>query len=850
MTPTLFNDNWTVRPKVSIFAEIGQDPASTQEVRLPHDALINQPRQAENSGKTAYFPRSANFEYLKSFHAPEEWRGRAVRLEFQGAYRDAVVYINDEYAGQRPYGYSIFDVHLDDHLIFDAENTIRVEVRAQDDSRWYSGVGITRDVLLHVTDPYRITAYGVHAHASDIDDERAVVDVAVSLTNDRRHRATATTEVTVLDSAGEVVAQRKSPATVSSGKTGISRARVYIPEPTRWSLEDPYLYSVRVRLTDADQILDETTVPLGIRTIRLDPQHGLRINDNPIKLRGACVHHDNGPLGGAAVAAAEERRVRLLKNAGFNAIRSAHNPLSIPMLEACDRLGMIVMDELSDVWTESKSPFDYSLDFPEWWERDLESMVLKDRNHPSVIFYSVGNEIPEIGSSAGAEWNQRLAEKVRDLDPTRFITNGVNGFVAALKDVLQMMRQATDAAGGVNDAMGSAGDMMNQISASELVSARLEEPFSALDVAGINYGDSRYDLDADLNPDRLIVGTETFPGHIDVLWKLVQAHPQVLGDFTWAGWDYLGEVGVGRTRYLDDNDMQFEASYPWISAWVGDLDMTGQRRAISYYREIVFGLRLQPYIAVHRPQLHGRAAMTGGWSWPDAQASWTWSVNVEDPIRVDVYAAADEVELVCNGRSLGRQPIGAGKAFIAEFDVTYEPGILEAIAYKAGVEVSREILTSATGPARIGLNPSASSISDTGNDAAFIEIELRDEHGQLITDADASVSVSVRGAAHLAGLFSGRPNPLEPITGSACYTQDGRALAIIRPDRPGEAQISVTCGELRAEATLSITGSPCHTHDGVALGTILPDQAGETQITETSDELRAKASVSIGATDA
>lgn len=806
MTTASFNDSWTVRPKTSIFAQIGHDAAPAQQVRLPHDALITQPRDAANSGKTGYFPRSANFEYLKSFFVPEDWRDRSVRLEFQGAYRDAVVYVNDDYAGQRPYGYSIFDIALDDFLIFGAENTIRVEVRGHDDSRWYSGVGITRDVLIHVTDPYRFSSFGVHAHAGDIDDERAVLDVKVDLVNGHRHRATATVDVTVIDDDGTIVAHRRSPITVGGGRTGVARSRMYIAAPTRWSLENPHLYRVRVQLVDDGQTLDETTVPLGLRTIRLDPQHGLRINDVPVKLRGACVHHDNGPFGGAAVAAAEERRVQLLKDAGFNAIRSAHNPLSIPILEACDRLGMLVMDELSDVWTESKSGFDYSLDFPEWWERDLESMVLKDRNHASVIFYSVGNEIPEIGSPAGAEWNQRLAEKVRDIDPTRPVTNGVNGFVAALKDVMQMMRQATEAgaAGGVNDAMGSAGDMMNQISASDIVSARLEEPFAAMDVAGINYGDSRYALDAELNPDRLIVGTETFPGHIDVLWQLVQDHPQVLGDFTWAGWDYLGEVGLGRTRYLEENDTSFEAPFPWISASAGDLDLSGRRRAISYYREIVFGLRTAPYIAVHRPELFGKDATIGGWSWPDAQDSWTWRIDDGTPVRVDVYAVADEVELICNGRALGRQPVGARKSFIAEFEVAYEPGILEAVAYSDGEEVARTRLSSATGLTHLELSASATRIADTGNDAVFIEITLRDEHDRLVTDADVDVSVVVSGPAHLVGVFSGRPDPREPITGSTCHSHNGRALAIVQPDAPGEAQVTVTSGDHRAETSLFI----------------------------------------------
>ncbi len=809
MTATIFNDNWTVKPKTSIFAQIGNAADAGKVVRLPHDALISEARDASASGKTAYFPSAANFEYTKTFMVPEEWRDQTVRLEFQGAYRDAMVYLNDEYIGQRPYGYSIFEVILDNHLRYGAENTVRVEVRAQDDSRWYAGVGITRDVVLHVTDPFRIDSYGVHARTEDLDDDLATIAVDVEIVNARRHRLTGRVNVAISDADGEVVATASTPATVSGAQRGAVSSKLYIPQPHRWSPNEPYLYSVNVEVRDGDSVLDTRTVPLGLRTVRIDPRRGLRINDEPIKLRGACIHHDNGALGGAALAAAEERRVQLLKDAGFNAIRSAHNPISIPMLQACDRLGVLVMDETSDVWTEGKSSFDYSLDFPEWWERDLESMVRKDRNHPSVIFYSIGNEIPEIGTPTGAEWNQRLAHKVRQLDDTRAVTNGVNGFVAALKDVMGMMQQATDAGteGGVNDAMGSAGDMMNQISASDIVSAKIEEPLAALDVAGINYGDSRYELDRNANPNRVLVGTETFPGHIDVLWKLVTDNPNVIGDFTWAGWDYLGEVGVGRTRYLDDSDVQFEAPHPWISAWVGDLDMTGRRRAISYYRETVFGLRDKPYIGVHRPENHGRAAMTGGWSWPDVQDSWTWNVPAGTPIRVDVYTDADEVELIRNGETLGRVATGTSKAFIAQFDVTYERGTLEAVGYTGGREVGRNAIMSATGKPRISLTPSSDTVADTAGDAVFLQIALQDQAGVALTDDERDITVSVTGAGELVGTMSGRPNPDHSLTGSVCRTLDGRVLAIVRPTGAGTITIDVEAGDLAASTSVAVTGN-------------------------------------------
>lgn len=792
MTRSLFNHGWTVRPKTSIFAQLGGQGEAAVPVTLPHDALITQERTPDGLGKSAYFPRSAAFEYSKEFEVPAEWAQKRVALELEGAYRDAVVFLNGDYVGQRPYGYTAFVVSLDDHLRYGETNTIRVEVRAHDDSRWYTGAGITRGATLLLDELVHTSPFGVRVTTPDVDAERAAVEVCVEVVNASTRLRTVIVDLDVVDADGMVVASGAAPVTLRAGGEELARIRTYVPEPALWSVDSPALYSARVCLRDGDATLEERTERFGIRTIRIDPQHGLRINGETVKLRGACIHHDNGPLGAAAFPAAEERRIELLKAAGFNAIRSAHNPMSRAMLDACDRLGMLVMDEAFDIWSESKSSFDYSLRFADWWERDIESMVAQDFNHPSVIFYSIGNEIPETGSPLGSQLGRRIAEKVRALDSTRLITNGVNGFVSTIADVMAMMRErgGGGAAGGVNDAMGSAGDMMNRVTASPLVTAKTAESFSVLDVAGLNYGDGRYELDRDLFPNRVIVGTETFPGHIDVLWDLVTRNDHVIGDFTWTGWDYLGEVGIGRVRYADEAP-EFEAPFPWRTAWCGDIDITGHRRTVSYYRETVFGLRSEPYIAVHRPETHGRRAATGGWAWTDSVSSWTWAAEARAPIVVDVYSDAEEVELVVNGESVGRSAVGGERAFQARFDIAYRRGEIVAVAYTGGVEVARTALTTASGDPALVVAAERRELGAEAGDLAYLPIELRDERGILITDADTVVTVEVEGAGVLQALGSGRPDTTEPFDGRSCTTFDGRALAIVRPTGAGEITVTV-----------------------------------------------------------
>lgn len=791
MTTTSFNDGWSVRDKTSIFESL-QGTAETVPVTLPHDALIHRDRDdaVGRTSHTGYFP-SATVEYTKTIDIPEDYRDKRVTLELQGVHRDAMVYVNEAFAAQRPFGYSTFYVPVDAFLHYGAVNTVRIEARAHEDSRWYTGVGMHRDALLHVTELVHVAPAGIQVRTPDIDSRRAVVEVATTVQNESTGTAQRTVTTVLRDPEGRTVATDTAPLTLRAGTTSVTRQRLYVPTPQLWNVDSPFLYTATTILADTGTSVEEQETRFGIRTLQLDPVEGLRINGTTVKLRGTCIHHDNGILGAATIGRAEERRVELLKAAGFNAIRSSHNPLSQAMLDACDSRGMLVMDETFDIWTIGKSAYDYSLSFPEWWERDVEALVAKDFNHPSVIFYSIGNEIPETGNPLGSDWGRKIAEKIRSLDESRFVTNSINGFVAAITDVARMMAEQRDgeAPAGVN----AAGDFMGAINASDMVTERTAESFAAVDVAGINYGETRYVADRDTFPNRIIVGTETFPRNIDVNWRLVEENPHVIGDFTWTGWDYLGEVGIGRIQYLVEGDMpSFAAPYPWLAAWCGDLDITGFRRPMSYYRETVFGLRHEPYIAVRPPQHHAAQALPSPWAWSDAVASWNWDVPTGSPATVEVYSDADEIELLLNGDSIGRAAAGRDSSYRALFETRYAPGELTAVAYTAGVEVSRTNLLTAVGEPRLQVDVDRDRLLHNTSDLSFITIELRDENGTLVSNADRLVTVVVSGTAVLQGLGSGRPDPTEKYDSNEHTTFGGRLLAIVRPAGVGTVTVHVT----------------------------------------------------------
>ena len=401
---------------------------------LPHDALRDAERAADvpSKGAGAYYPTGA-YTYLKTFEVPVDWAEHMVSLEFQGAYRHAMVFVNDQFAGNRADGYARFLVNIKPFLRYGELNQLRVEVRSGQDSRWYSGAGLHLPVFLHVNHPLHIALDGVRITTLDLEPDQAVVEVATSVVNEGLNTQTVTLSTTVHGPAGDQVEADPDPGDGCSGRNLLGPATaVRGGSGAAGASTAETLYTARSTLGRPE---DEIVTSFGIRTLQVDPRKGLRINGEPVLLRGACIHHDNGPLGSAAVDRAEELRIELLKATGFNAIRAAHNPLSPAMLDACDRLGMLVMDEAFDMWVRGKSPYDYALDFPQWWAADLESMVAKDYNHPSVIMYSLGNEIVEVGTPHGARLARQMAEHVRLLDRSRLVTNGVNAALTVLDEL-------------------------------------------------------------------------------------------------------------------------------------------------------------------------------------------------------------------------------------------------------------------------------------------------------------------------------------------------------------------------------------------------------------------------------
>jgi beta-galactosidase len=451
---------------------------------------------------------------------------------------------------------------------------------------------------------------------------------------------------------------------------------------------------------------------------------------------------------------------------------------------------MLVMDEAFDMWSVGKTDADYSRYFPEWWERDTAAMVNKDYNHPSVVLYSIGNEIPDTGSRIGSQWGRKIAEKIASLDRSRFIINSINGMVSVM-DQLAARRAEEDKNTEINSAMADAGAMMKRLMDTELVSNATEESYSCVDIAGYNYMDSRYEADKARYPNRIICGSETFPRDIASNWALVEANSHIIGDFTWTGWDYLGEAGIGKIDYSGKKGRFFYGEYPWHIAYCGDIDITGGRRPASYYREIVWGLRKEPYIAVERPDRYGAAASPSPWSWSDTIDSWTWPGFEGKPVKLEVYSAADEVELLLNGNSLGRAAAGKKAEYKAVFDTVYRPGVLEAAAYSGGRETGRTRIVSAAPASGLRLDCGRPVITADTGDLAYITISVVDSAGVLNTYDEKMVSLSVRGAGCLQGFGSADPESVEDYFSPARTTFYGRALAVIRSGgRAGEILVT------------------------------------------------------------
>lgn len=783
MNAQLWNDNWKFWEETDAFSLVWNIPEQAREVTLPHDAMLERTAHpgSPNGGDTGYRD-GGSYVYVKVFHAPEDWRDRLTALKFEGVYMNAHVYLNGQLVGKRPYGYSPFVVPLNDYLNYGAENELRVLVKnsGMPNSRWYSGSGICRDVWLLTAGPLHLPDGAVKVSTRYIEADYAAISLSVRVENRDFRSHAFRLAAQFYDPQGALAASADQPLTMPGSSAETIEQTISLPAPALWSAEKPHLYRCVVRLFSDDGEIDRAETRFGVRTVQIDAGQGLCVNGQTVKLRGACIHHDNGLLGAVASYEAERRRVRILRQAGFNAIRSAHNPASSALLRACDELGMYVMDEAFDMWSRPKKDNDYALFMDKWWREDIASLVQHDFNHPSVLFYSLGNEIPEVGTPQGSALGREMARLTRSLDPTRYAMVAVNGVFASGDHVPQIMADVLSAAaargetdGNVNNFMAAMDAHMDDIVAHPLVSARLDAAAVGMDLVGYNYMAARYESDAEHYPHRVMVGSETYPPHIARNWPLVQKLPALIGDFTWTGWDYIGEAGVGIPAYRF-GEGGFGAQFPCQLAYCGDMDITGFRRPASYFREIVFGLRTDPYITVQNPAHYGEVPMKTPWVISDSHSGWNWDGFEEKPVVVEIYSPGTEVELFQNGVSLGRKGAGEAAGFITTFETVYRPGTLLAVSYDGGREIGRMELVSAGAPDHI-----RADVENSDGELIYVDLTVSDKDGRAVHCADTTLTVAVSGG-ELAGLGSGDPKPTHNYTENTTDTFHGRALVILR----------------------------------------------------------------------
>lgn len=726
-------------------------------VIVPHDAMLHQKRDAKSQtgSAQAFFPGGC-YIYEKKFLKPKE---EHILFQFEGVYKNASVFINDKQAGGCRYGYLPFFVCADNFLV-EGENTIRVECenKEQPDSRWYTGAGIYRPVWMWTGSENAIEPESVKIQTLSINPVRIRVQTKCS---------------------GEPVVRIMDGETVVAEGKGCD-ITLEISDAKLWSEDTPYLYNCHV-----SNDTDEVSSAFGIRMITYDRQ-GLYINGKSTLLRGGCIHHDNGILGAATWDEAEYRRVKKLKDAGFNAIRSAHNPTSRAMLEACDKLGIYVMDESWDMWFHHKNKYDYATYWRENYLSDLQSMVDRDYNHTSVIMYSVGNEVSEPAKAEGVEKTGEMVEYLHKADPTRPVTGGFNLMIisnakkgkAVYKEEGGMNNDSDKAISGMNSTMfnfiaSMVGTGMNKSANSKAADKATAPALDLLDLAGYNYASGRYPLEGEAHPDRLIFGSETFPQDIAKNWAMVKRYPYLVGDFMWTAWDYLGEVGLGAWAYTKDGT-GFNKPYPWLLADTGVFDIIGTPNAELFYAQAVWGMLDKPVIAVQPVNHPGEKPAKMAWRGTNGMASWSWQGCEGNKAIVEVYTDAVMVELLLNGKTLGRKKVKDCKVV---FKTKYAPGELVAVALDGmGNPKGENKLVSAAGACKIAIMPEV-DIAKAGQ-VVYVEINIIGENGVVECNADEKLNITVEGGT-LLGFGSANPRTEERFDTGTYSTYYGKALAAI-----------------------------------------------------------------------
>jgi beta-galactosidase len=599
-----------------------------------------------------------------------------------------------------------------------------------------------------------VPLWGVAVTTPEVSAERAALSVAVELENDGPAAPDTRVRVRILGPDGRAVGQGEAPAAVTARGSARASVAVGLSGPKLWSPATPALYRAVVEVLAGGVVVDRVEQAFGIRKIEIDAEKGLRVNGVPYEMRGACVHHDNGPLGAAAIDRAEERRVEVLKAAGFDAIRTSHNPPSPAFLDAADRLGMLVIDEAFDMWERPKNPQDYHRFFKDWWAKDLEAMVRRDRNHPSVVLWSIGNEVNERADPSGLEIARRLIAGVRKDDSTRGVTNAICSFWD------HKGREWTDT----------------------------DPAFALLDVGGYNYQWKEYEKDHARAPLRVMAGTESTTLEAFDYWSLVEKLPYVIGDFVWTGLDYLGESGLGRAFVEGEEPGEFTAPWPWHIAGSGDIDILGYRKPQSYYREAMWRPGVLA-LAVHRPLPEGKKEKVMMWGWPQVESHWTWPGQEGRPLKVAVYSSCERVALTLNGEPIGEKPTTAAERRQSAFDVPYAPGTLRAACTGAGDPKTIVELATAGAPARLRLVADRGEIRARRTDLAYVRMEVVDAKGTVVPRARPEIRARVNGPGELLALASADPVDLAGYRGPSRRPYEGVAQAIVRPTGAGTLEL-------------------------------------------------------------
>ncbi len=792
-----FNQNWEFQQ-----GEPSSIPMLTQKketVSLPHDFMIvgDVSPEAPGGAGTGFYSGGVG-SYTRYLELTEDDLQERHILYVGGCFGSTKVVLNGHVMARHHYGYTPFAVPLD-RALKAGKNRITITAANTDEpnSRWYSGAGLYRKVYLLTGPAVHIAPDGIFVSTLSVEDGTARLRVRVAVCNDSTEDWRGGVQAEVENKTVETV------LAVPAGECREAEIALVLPEARLWNLNDPQLYTLHVQAGD-----DADNVRFGVRTITVDARHGLRLNGRAVKLKGGCLHHDNGILGAAAHRDSEYRKIRLHKKNGFNAIRFAHNPPSKEILDACDELGLLVIDEAFDVWNMEKRTYDFSQYFASEWQKELSAMIRRDRNHPSIFLWSVGNELPEQGGlSGGYETSRKLTAFVRSMDDTRPVGGALCCFFRGLDDddnakYWQSIME--------NAAMLQKNGMMNlDCPYGKAIWDERTAPFvKTWDVVGYNYLRYHYEPSHEKHPDRVICCTESKPRELVEYWADVERHDYLIGDFEWTSMDYLGEAGIGNSFYVEPSEaaakMQamLSAAYPARTAECGDFDICGFEKPQMAFRRIVWGSK-ETVIAVIDPRHHGKTELLGRYGWSDCARCWTWPVASGSPVEVEVYSPGKTAELFLDGRSLGRQSV---EGFKAGFETVYEPGALRAVSYdENGDEISADEISTYGKPARLRLT---SECGDTlpadGESLCYAVVEITDADGNFIPWAEDAMSVEYSGEGSLLAFGSARPTTEENYTSGMITAYKGRALAVIRASAArGKSRLTVK-SKLFGEAEMHI----------------------------------------------